>query len=130
MNILTVGRRKRAVARATIKEGKGRILINNESLEKFPEIVRLRIMEPLILANNMNFDINVNVIGGGIMGQADAIRTAIAKGLVMITKDKNLKKKFLNYDRSLLIDDIRRTEPHKPSQSSKGPRHKRQKSYR
>ena len=73
-------------------------------------------------------DINVNAYGGGIMGQADAIRTAIAKGLVEYFKDEELKKMFLEFDRSLLVNDPRRKEPKHPL--GRGARKKRQKSYR
>ena len=62
------------------------------------------------------------------MGQAEAARTAIAKGLVEFFKDEDLKRKFLEYDRSLLIPDVRRKEPKKPL--GRGARKKRQTSYR
>jgi small subunit ribosomal protein S9 len=79
-------------------------------------------------------DIDVNVNGGGYSGQADAIRTAIARALISYAakqkKDEELKEKLVTYDRSLVSGDSRRTEPHKPSKSSQGPRAKRQKSYR
>jgi len=60
----------------------------------------------------------------------DATRTALGKAIVEFTGKMELKEKFLSYDRTLLVSDARRTEPHKPSKSSKGPRAKRQKSYR
>jgi small subunit ribosomal protein S9 len=75
-------------------------------------------------------DIDVTVKGGGVMGQMDAARTAIGKAIVEFTGSKELRDKFLAYDRTLLVSDARRTEPHKPSRSTKGPRAKRQKSYR
>jgi len=129
-------KRKTAVARAYIKEGKGNVRVNSFLLENyFPqEILREYIGEPILLAEDFvdlnKINIYVNVKGGGISGQADAVRTAIAKALVAYTDNDLLKKKFIDYDRVLMVDDVRRTEPHKPSQSSKGPRHKRQKSYR
>jgi len=119
------------VARAVAKPGKGIILINDKSLEVFePEMLRLMIKEPLILSGKVgnDLDITVNVEGGGIFGQASAIRQAIAKALVEY--DKNLKEKFLEYDRTLLIADSRRTEPHKPSCSKRGPRRHKQRSKR
>lgn len=125
------GKRKTAIARATIKPGKGIVTINRISLENMePEMARLMIREPLILGAETakGLDIYVSVKGGGIFGQAAAIRQAIAKGLV--EKNKKLKEKFLNYDRSLLVADARRTEPHKPSRSKAGPRRHKQRSKR
>jgi len=129
--IQKVGKRKRAIARATAKAGKGNVFINKKSLDLIkPEIARLMIKEPLILGEDVakNLDINVNVRGGGIFGQASASRQAIAK--VLVEKDENLKEKFLNYDRTLLVADVRRTEPHKPSRSRKGSRRHKQRSKR
>jgi small subunit ribosomal protein S9 len=62
------------------------------------------------------------------MSQANAVRTAIAKGLVEFTSDPSLKIAFLDHDRSLLVSDSRRKEPKKPL--GRGARKKRQKSYR
>ncbi|ASJ02257.1 30S ribosomal protein S9 [Thermococcus profundus] len=132
--IQTAGKRKTAVARATIREGKGRVRINHKPVEIIePEIARFTIMEPLILAGEgivSKVDIDVKVEGGGFMGQAEAARVAIARALVEWTNDMNLKEKFMKYDRTMLVGDSRRTEPHKPNRSTKGPRAKRQKSYR
>lgn len=125
------GKRKRAVARAFAKKGTGKIFINKKPLEIIePETIRLMIKEPLIIGEDAasKLDISVNVNGGGIFGQASAARQAIAKALV--NYDKSLKEKFLNYDRSLLIADSRRTEPHKPSRSRAGPRRHKQRSKR
>lgn len=132
--IQTAGKRKTAVARATIREGKGRVRINHKPVEIIePEIARFTIMEPLILAGEeivSKVDIDVKVEGGGFMGQAEAARVAIVRALVEWTNDMNLKEKFMKYDRTMLVGDSRRTEPHKPNRSTKGPRAKRQKSYR
>ena len=127
----TSGKRKTAIARATVKKGKGVVRINKKPIEIYePEIARWKIMEPLILAKKYRdtVDIEVNVSGGGFMGQAYAARTALAKGLVEFTGDKGLKELFLSYDRSLLVSDPRRKEPKKPL--GRGARKKRQKSYR
>lgn len=129
--IQTTGKRKKAIARAIAKPGKGIILINNKSLDIFePEMIKLMIKEPLVLAGEIgkSLDIDVNVKGGGIFGQASSVRQAIAKALVEY--DKSLKEKFLAYDRTLLIPDFRRTEPHKPSRSKAGPRRHKQRSKR
>lgn len=127
----TSGKRKTAVARATVKKGIGRIRVNRKPVEIYtPELAKLKIMEPLVLAGEKikNIDIDVNVSGGGVMGQADAVRTAIARGLVDFYEDNTLKNTFLSYDRSLLVNDSRRKEPKHPL--GRGARKKRQKSYR
>jgi len=130
----TVGKRKTAIARATARPGKGRIRINKVPIELIePKYKRMKLMEPIILAGEdviKQIDIDVVVKGGGIIGQMDAARTAIGKAIVGFTGDPKIKEKFLAYDRTLLVSDARRTEPHKPSRSTKGPRAKRQKSYR
>ncbi len=125
------GKRKTAIARATIQDGKGRIKINNVPLEILePELARLKMMEPLELAGDrvVKVDIDVNVNGGGVMGQATATRTAIARGLVDYFEDEELRAKFRAFDRSLLVNDPRRSEPKHPL--GRGARKKRQKSYR
>ena len=125
------GKRKRAIARAFAKKGSGNVFINKKPLEIVqPETIRLLIKEPLIIgdAAASKLDISVNVSGGGVFGQASAVRQAIAKTLV--NHDKSLKEKFLSYDKSLLIADSRRTEPHKPSRSKAGPRRHKQRSKR
>ncbi|XRO76528.1 30S ribosomal protein S9 [Methanocaldococcus sp. 10A] len=132
--VITVGKRKRAIARAVAREGKGRIRINKIPIELIePKYKRMKLMEPILLAGEeviSQMDIDVTVKGGGVMGQMDAARTAIGKAIVEFTGSKELRDKFLAYDRTLLVSDARRTEPHKPSRSTKGPRAKRQKSYR
>ncbi len=131
MIIETSGTRKTAVARATIKEGAGRIRINGIPLEIYgSELVRMKIMEPVLLAGEKvsKVDISVNAHGGGVMGQADAIRTAISRALVEYFKDDELANMIKSYDRTLLVNDVRRKLPKKPG--GKGARKKRQKSYR
>lgn len=128
-SIHTQGKRKQAIARATISPGKGRVKINGQFLENYgSDILRLRISEPLVLAADSikSINIGVNVIGGGVSGQADAIRLAIARALIQ--HDKKLKKVFDEYDRLLLVADVRRKEACKPNDSKA--RSKRQKSYR
>ena len=132
MKVINVsGKRKTAIARATIKVGKGRVRINSVPLEIHePELARLKMMEPLELAGDrvIKIDIDVSVEGGGVMGQASATRTAIARGLVDYFEDEDLKLKYRAYDRSLLVNDPRRKEPKHPL--GRGARKKRQKSYR
>ncbi|HUV24722.1 MAG TPA: 30S ribosomal protein S9 [Methanomassiliicoccales archaeon] len=129
--INTSGKRKSAIARVTVKKGSGQVRINKVPLEIYsPELARLKIQEPLALVPEKaaQVDIQVNVKGGGIMGQAEASRTAIAKGLVEFFNDSELERNFKQYDRSLLISDPRRKLPKKPM--GRGARKKRQKSYR
>ena len=131
--VFATGKRKTAVARARLKPGSGEVIINDIPLNMWqPEYARLRIWEPLMLAGDLakKVDIKVNVKSGGISSQADAIRQAIAKGLVEFFKDENLKKTFLEFDRNLLVYDPRRCEPHKPSRSKKGARRHKQRSKR
>ena len=134
----TSGKRKTAVARATVKSGKGRVRVNSEPIEILqPALSRRKAMEPLIIADAMNrlskVDINILTHGGGVMGQTDAIRTAIARGLVHYNGgaeglDEELRDEFLRFDRSLLVNDPRRKEP--KHQLGRGARRKKQKSYR
>ncbi len=115
------GKRKRAIARATLKKGAGIIKINSIPLDIYGnEFIRMRLNEPLMLAGDLASQVNikVNVCGGGFQSQAEAARLAIAKGLVEFFKDAELKKKYLAYDRHLLIADDRQTEPQKPCRSS------------
>jgi len=127
----TSGKRKTAVARATVQKGKGLIRINKKPVEIYePEIAKWKILEPIRLAEKHigKVNIDVNVAGGGFMSQANAVRTAIARGLVEFTADPSLKLTFLDHDRSLLVNDSRRKESKKPL--GRGARKKRQKSYR
>tara|TARA_Y100000310_G_scaffold345827_1_gene470697 strand:- start:7452 stop:7850 length:399 start_codon:yes stop_codon:yes gene_type:complete len=125
------GKRKRAIARATLTKGKGMVRINSLALSAYsPKMAQLMIQEPLTLAGDMakKVDICINVRGGGWHSQADAVRLVVAKALVESSESAALKKTFLDYDRHLLVADTRRTEPSKPNDSK--PRAKRQKSYR
>lgn len=126
------GKRKMAIARATLKQGNGLVRLNNIPIDFIePKISRLKLKEPLILAGDIasRVDIDVNVAGGGITSQAEASRLAIAKALVDYAKSDKLKEIFLGYDRNLLVADIRRKEPAKPNRHGQA-RSKVQKSYR
>ncbi len=132
-SIIITGKRKKAVARAVLREGTGKIRINSAPLSLMePRYKRMRIEEPLLLAGDAagKVDIDVTVHGGGVWGQADAIRTAIATALVEHAKDNDLRSLYHEYDRFLLKSDSRRTEPHKPSRSRAGPRRTKQQSKR
>lgn len=128
--INTSGKRKTAIARATVAPGKGIVRINSTILSKYgSRLSRMKIQEPILLAGEVSggVNINVSVAGGGPITQADAARLAIARALMKI--DKKLEKVFLDYDRTLLVADVRRKETHKPNRHGKA-RAKRQKSYR
>lgn len=125
------GKRKTAVARATARKGEGRIRINNTPLEIYmPELSRLKIREALHFAGDHanTVDIDIDVRGGGIIGQAEAVRTAVARAIYEFTGDESLKESFLGYDRTLLVNDTRRKEA--KHQLGRGARKKKQKSYR
>ena len=129
--VVVSGKRKSAVARATVRKGRGLVRVNSVPLEIFePYLARMKIMEPLTLAGPTatKDDIDINVQGGGFMGQSTASRTAIAKGLVKFIGDDELQELYSKYDRSLLVSDPRRKLPKKPL--GRGARKKRQKSYR
>lgn len=127
--IITSGKRKNAIARATLTDGSGVVRVNSTHLDVYePAISRLRIQEPISLAGDISkLNISVNVSGGGPMSQAEAVRLAVARALVR--HSKKLEKPFLEYDRHLLVADVRRKETHKPNRHGKA-RAKRQKSYR
>jgi small subunit ribosomal protein S9 len=129
--LVAVGKRKASIAKAVLSLGSGRVTVNSIPLEVLtPEMAQMKIMEPLIVAGDKakGIDINVDVVGGGVMAQADAARMAIAKGLINFIKSSELKKKLIMYDRSVIAGDSRRTEPKKFG--GPGPRRRRQKSYR
>ena len=135
--IVTSGKRKTAIARAVITPGNGRYRINGLVAEFYApnELARIKILEPIILAKGIvpidSVDIDVKVSGGGFMGQANAIRTAVSKGLVEYFQSEQLRKIYEEYDPWMLKDDPRRTLPHHgPTRSHRGPRARRQTSYR
>lgn len=132
----SLGKRRLAVARAIVKAGKGIVRINSKPLDLWGnEALRLWVREPLVLADNVvkGVDIDVNAKSGGVVGQAEAIRMAIAKGLVGYSNSKELRERYLHYDRNLLVYDPRRNEPHHSSgkgASKRGSRRHKQRSKR
>jgi small subunit ribosomal protein S9 len=100
------------------------------------EHLRLWLKEPLILAGDLSkkVDININVKSGGVVGQTEAARQAIARGLVEFSKSEELRNLFMKYDRNLLVYDPRRNEPHHASSgqgaSRRGARRHKQRSKR
>jgi len=129
--VLTTGKRKSAIARATVRKGQGLLRYNGVPLELVePEIVRQKVQEPLLMVGDRVRQLNISVetSGGGIIGQASAARTAVARGLVEWLKDDALRLSFRHYDRTLLVNDPRRKLPKRPG--GRGARARRQKSYR
>ncbi len=142
--VLASGKRKKAIATAVIKPGTGKVRINGIPIEIYPiEMARIKMMEPLLLVGKALrnlVDIDVRVRGGGVMGQADAVRMAIARGLLEYVKCQDgdceeggtiaeqLKQIIEEYDRTMLAGDPRRTEPEKYMRYSA--RRRWQKSYR
>jgi small subunit ribosomal protein S9 len=127
--IQTSGKKKFAIARASLFPGKGKVTVNGKLLQSFtPELVKQRISEPLILAGPVASQVDIDVVmsGGGFQGQGEAARLAIGKALAEF--DKKLKRVFLDYDRHLLVADVRRKESRKPNDSKA--RAARQTSYR
>ena len=133
-NLMTVGKRKRAIARAVFKKGTGKISLNKILLENIhPDLMQLKIKEPILLVPNVlnKYDVSVKIIGGGITGQAEAARQAIARGIVKLSKEsKDVEKVFDTYNKNLLVTDSRRNEVSKSPASSRGPRRKIQMSKR
>ena len=111
----TVGRRKAAVARVFVKPGTGKITVNHKELEVyFPlNILQYEVKQPLLVTNTLeNYDVTINLVGGGIKGQAEAARMGIARALCQIDAEYRpvLKKN------GFLMRDSREVERKKPGQ--------------
>jgi len=101
---VTVGRRKEAVARVTLRHGKGNIMVNGENADQYfiRETDRIILKQPLAVTNNaVKFDIIANIRGGGLTGQAGALRHGISRALIIadpVCKDILRKGGFLTRD--------------------------------
>ena len=119
--LVVSGKRKTAIAKVKIREGKGNVLYNALPYEKLELFHKLSISEPIKIAEqelgNFNFDIDVKTSGGGKESQIQAARLGIAKALVKFTDNQDLKSSFVKYDRQLLVADVRRKETCKPGDS-------------
>ena len=85
-----IGRRKTAVARVYVSEGKGNITVNKKDVNTyFPTAtLQYKVNQPLALTNNEgNFDIRVNVFGGGVTGQAEAVRLALSRAMCELDEE-------------------------------------------
>ena len=130
--IIASGKRKTAIARAILIEGSGKISINKKDYKNLQMFDKLKIEEPLRIAEKilgkLNFDVLINVKGGGEKGQVEAARLALARVIVKFSNNEQLVKAYSDYDKNLLIADIRRKEAYKPGDSKA--RKKRQSSKR
>lgn len=132
--IIKKARRKMAIARARLIPGAQRITFNNFEISTLqPREFREMILEPVNISSitkeiAAKSDIKINVVGGGSSGQAQAARSALAKVITEAANSDVVKKMYMDYDRNLLVDDVRQVEPKK----YKGPkaRARFQKSYR
>ncbi len=126
------GKRKSSVAKASLADGNGKVVYKNQNLDQLRTFHRLSILEPIRIYESvlgkLPYDVSLKVMGGGKEGQIQAARLALAKALVAKTNSKELKDAYLQYDRHLLVADVRRKEQRKPGDSKA--RAKRQKSYR
>ncbi|MDP2628759.1 MAG: 30S ribosomal protein S9 [Nanoarchaeota archaeon] len=130
--IVTSGKRKTAIAKAMIKEGNGKVTINKKNYQNLQLFDKLEIEEPLRIYERVigkrNFDASIIVRGGGEKSQVEASRLALSKALVKFANSEELTKSLLDYDRNLLVADVRRKEAYKPGDSRA--RSKRQSSKR
>lgn len=113
--INTLGRRKTAVARLYMKSGSGQILVNNRDYKEYfcVPTLQYKVEQPLQLAEVMGqYDIKANLDGGGVTGQAEALRMAIAKALVEINPELRHAMKVQGF----LRRDPRMVERKKPGQ--------------
>ena len=111
--IKTIGRRKTSIARVYIQPGKGLIKVNDRELNDYfkSEILQTTVKQALVLVKqDGNYDVNVNVEGGGVKGQAEAIRLGIARAMVKVSDENKspLRKE------GLMTRDSRMVERKKP----------------
>jgi small subunit ribosomal protein S9 len=112
----SLGRRKTAVARVYINDGKGNILINKRDVKEYFPFQQLQyiVNQPLTLTQSEGkYDINVNIYGGGVKGQAEAVRLAIARALIEIDPEN---KSILKSNKMLTRDprEVERKKPGRP----------------
>ena len=114
-NINAVGRRKASVVRVYLKQGSGTITCNGKEYKDYFSMVHQQqtVVEPLeALELTGSYDVNMNAAGGGVKGQAEAARLAIARALVKIDPENKAKLKAINPD--MFTRDARVVERKKP----------------
>lgn len=137
--VQTFGKKKNAVAVALCKRGKGTLRVNGKPIDLVePQVMRQKLLEPMLLLGHekfANFDIRIRVRGGGYIAQIYAIRLALCKAVLAFHQKfvdeqskREMKELLLEYDRNLLVPDLRRMEP--KHAGGRGARSKKQKSYR
>ena len=137
--VYTHGKKKNAIANAVVQPGKGTITVNRIPIQNIePKTLRIKIFEPILVLGVEQFSglkIKVRVCGGGPVAQLYAARMAIAKGIVAWNQKyvdeeqkSNVRRTFMNFDKTLLVADPRRMEPKK--YGGRGARSRFQKSYR
>lgn len=113
--INTLGRRKTAVARVYLTQGKGNVTVNKKDYKEFfpVDVLQYKIEQPFKLTETTGqYDVTVNVVGGGINGQAEAIRLGISRALIEISAEN----KPLLKEEGLTTRDPRMVERKKPGQ--------------
>src|SRR3972149_12067557 len=119
--IVNSGKRKRAGAKSILTEGTGRVWVNGKDYKSLQFFDRLKIEEPLKITEGflgkLNFNVDITARGGGEKGQIEAARIALTKTISEFAKSKELTEKFFEYDRNLIVADVRRKEAYKPGDS-------------
>ena len=115
LTLYGTGRRKRSIARVFLKQGKGNITINGKSYKDYlcRDTLATIVMQPLVAVDSeKTYNININVQGGGLTGQAGAIRLGISRALLGVNEDfRNILKQ-----KGFLTRDARKVERKKPGQ--------------
>lgn len=132
--IVEMARRKTSIARATLEPGAERITVNRADIRALkPRLMRELILEPVNVSSETReiagaSTISITVRGGGASSQAQAARSALARAIAKAASSDSVRKAYYSYDRTMVVDDVRRVEPKK----FKGPkaRARFQKSYR
>ncbi len=113
--INALGRRKAAVARVYLSDGKGKITVNGKDYKEYfgSEILQYVVTQPLLVLNSLDkYDINVNLDGGGVKGQSEALRLGITRALILVDEEN---KKILKSN-GFVTRDPREVERKKPGQ--------------
>jgi len=125
------GTRKKSIARAVARAGKGVVRLNSFLIENYePEIYRMKLIDAVGLLGDKlkNLDVEINVSGGGIASRTEAARTALCSAVLQFSGDDALRDRLKSVDRTLIVSDSRQKESKKPW--GKGARSRWQKSYR